>query len=166
MGEANADRPRAWPFQVMAKPMGPRCNLDCTYCYYLRKDALYPHEHRFRMPPDVLETFIRDYIASQVAAGQREIWFTWQGGEPTLLGLDYFRTIVALQRRYAAATLVIHNALQTNGTLLDEEWCRFLHGEQFLVGLSLDGPPHLHNSTGATGGTCPRRRACCPDGTC
>jgi uncharacterized protein len=95
------DRPRAWPFQVMAKPMGPRCNLDCTYCYYLRKDALYPDEHRFRMSPDVLETYIHDYIASQVRTGQREIWFAWQGGEPTMLGLDYFRTIVALERKHA-----------------------------------------------------------------
>ena len=138
-------KPRAWPFQVMAKPMGPRCNLDCTYCYYLRKDALYPDEHRFRMSPDVLETFIRDYIACQVRSGQREIWFAWQGGEPTMLGLDYFREIVALQRKHASPDLVIHNALQTNGTLIDEDWCRFLHEEQFLVGLSLDGPPHLHD---------------------
>lgn len=78
----------ASPFWVMAKPMGPRCNLDCTYCYYLKKVELYPQENRFRMPPDVLETFIRDYIASQARAGLREIQFVWQGGEPTMLGLE------------------------------------------------------------------------------
>jgi uncharacterized protein len=97
------------------------------------------------MSTEVLETYIRDYIASQVRIGQREIWFAWQGGEPTMLGLDYFRTIVALERKHAPAGLVIHNALQTNGTLLDDDWGRFLHDEQFLVGLSLDGPPRLHD---------------------
>lgn len=132
-------------FHVMAKPIGPRCNLDCSYCYYLEKEALYPDERRFRMAPDILETFIRDYIVSQANAGQREIGFTWQGGEPTMLGLDYFRTIVALQRKHCPSGRTITNALQTNGTLLDEDWARFLHGEKFLVGLSLDGPPHLHD---------------------
>lgn len=88
------------PFWVMAKPMGPRCNLDCTYCNYLKKVALYPNESKFRMPPDVLEAFIRDYIASQSRTGQREIHFVWQGGEPTMLGLDYFKVIAALQRKH------------------------------------------------------------------
>ncbi|MCC2614091.1 anaerobic sulfatase maturase [Rhizobium petrolearium] len=132
-------------FHVMAKPIGPKCNLDCTYCYYLEKEALYPGERRFRMPPDILETFIRDYIASQSSIGQKEIWFAWQGGEPTLLGLDYFRTIVALQRKHCPPGRTIANALQTNGTLLDEDWAQFLGQERFLVGLSLDGPPHLHD---------------------
>ncbi|RUU57581.1 anaerobic sulfatase maturase [Mesorhizobium sp. M2C.T.Ca.TU.002.02.1.1] len=139
------DRLAALPFWVMAKPIGPRCNLDCTYCYYLKKAELYPEENKFRMPPDVLETFIRDYIASQSRAGLREIQFVWQGGEPTMLGVDYFRSITALQRRHCPPGRAIRNALQTNGTLLDEEWARFLHEEQFLVGLSLDGPPHLHD---------------------
>lgn len=132
-------------FHVMAKPIGPRCNLDCTYCYYLEKEALYPGESRFRMLPDILEIFIRDYITSQSATGQREIWFAWQGGEPTMLGLSYFRTIVALQRKHCPPGRTIANALQTNGTLLDDDWAQFLHQEGFLVGLSLDGPPHLHD---------------------
>lgn len=132
-------------FRIMAKPMGLRCNLDCTYCYYLKKIELYPDENRFRMPPDVLENFIRDYIASQIRTGQREIQFAWQGGEPTMLGLDYFRNIVALQKKHCPAGRTIRNTLQTNGTLLDEEWARFLREEQFLVGLSLDGPPRLHD---------------------
>ena len=136
---------RALPFWVMAKPTGPRCNLDCSYCYYLDKVELYPDEGKFRMSPDILEIFIRDYIASQSGAGSREIHFVWQGGEPTMLGLGYFRDIVALQRRHCPAGHAIRNALQTNSTLLDEEWARFLHDEGFLVGLSQDGPPHLHD---------------------
>jgi uncharacterized protein len=140
-----AGGPAGRPFWVMAKPMGPRCNLDCTYCYYLHKVEFYPDEKRFRMSPDVLETFIRDYIASQSRAGLKDIQFAWQGGEPTLLGLDYFKTIVALQRRYCPPGHTISNALQTNGTLLDDDWARFLHEERFLVGLSLDGPPRLHD---------------------
>lgn len=136
---------RASPFWVMSKPIGPKCNLDCTYCYYLDKVALYPDEGRFRMAPEVLETFIRDYIDSQSRAGLREIQFVWQGGEPTMLGLDYFRTIIALQRKHCPPDYLIRNALQTNGTLLDDEWAAFLREEQFLVGLSLDGPPHLHD---------------------
>jgi uncharacterized protein len=139
------DRRAAAPFWVMAKPIGPRCNLDCTYCYYLKKTELYPGESKFRMSPDVLEIFIRDYIANQARAGLREIQFVWQGGEPTMLGLDYFRAIIALQRRYCPPDRTIGNALQTNGTLLDEEWARFFHEERFLVGLSLDGPPRLHD---------------------
>ena len=135
----------AAPFWVMAKPMGPRCNLDCTYCYYLDKVKLYPDQSRFRMAPDVLETFVRDFIASQARAGMTEIQFVWQGGEPTMLGLDYFRAIVALQRRYCLPGHAVRNALQTNGTLLDDEWARFLHDEKFLVGLSIDGTPHLHD---------------------
>ncbi|MGO4558177.1 radical SAM protein [Mesorhizobium sp. 2RAF21] len=133
------------PFWVMAKPLGPRCYLDCTYCYYLKKVELYPAESKFRMPPDVLETFVREYIASLSRAGLREIQFVWQGGEPTLLGLDRFRNITASQRRHCPPGRTIRNALQTNGTLLNDEWARFVHDEQFLVGLSLDGPPHLHD---------------------
>ncbi|HTN62794.1 MAG TPA: anaerobic sulfatase maturase [Devosia sp.] len=132
-------------FHVMAKPTGPKCNLDCDYCYYLEKQALYPAEGKFRMHRDVLEIFIRDYIASQSRAGQSDISFAWQGGEPTLLGLEYFQTIVSLQRQYCPPGHTITNALQTNGTLLDDEWARFLHQEHFLVGLSIDGPPHLHD---------------------
>ncbi|NYT22621.1 anaerobic sulfatase maturase [Alcaligenaceae bacterium] len=132
-------------FHVMAKPTGSKCNLDCDYCYYLEKQALYPAEGKFRMRRDVLETFIRDYIASQFRVGQREISFAWQGGEPTLLGLEYFQTIVSLQKQYCPPGCAITNALQTNGTLLNSAWARFLHQESFLVGLSIDGPPPLHD---------------------
>jgi uncharacterized protein len=133
------------PFQVMTKPIGPRCNLDCTYCYYLEKERLYPDEKKFRMPADVLETYVRDYIAAQVTMGVPEIWFSWQGGEPTLLGVEFFHAVVALQKKYAPAGRIVRNALQTNGTLLDEEWATFFKANDFLVGLSIDGPRELHD---------------------
>jgi uncharacterized protein len=133
------------PFQVMAKPNGPRCNLDCTYCYYLEKERLYPDERKFRMPDNVLETYVRDYIAAQTATAAAEIWFSWQGGEPTLIGLEFFRRAVALQQRYAPAGKLVRNALQTNGTLLNQEWAAFLKAHDFLVGLSIDGPRELHD---------------------
>ena len=135
----------ARPFQVMTKPNGPRCNLDCTYCYYLEKERLYPDTKKFRMPDDVLESYVRDYIATQIATGAPEIWFSWQGGEPTMLGVEFFRRAVALQEKYRPADKAIRNALQTNGTLLDEEWARFLKERGFLVGLSIDGPRDLHD---------------------
>lgn len=135
----------ARPFQVMAKPIGPRCNLDCGYCYYLDKAAMYPAERRFRMTDAVLERFVAEYIAAQVAAGAPEVWFVWQGGEPTMLGLGYFERIVELQARFRTGGRPIRNALQTNGTLLTEAWARFLRRRDFLVGLSLDGPPALHD---------------------
>jgi uncharacterized protein len=133
------------PFQVMTKPNGPRCNLDCTYCYYLEKERLYPDENKFRMPDDVLETYVRDYIAAQVATAAPDIWFSWQGGEPTLLGIDFFRRAIALQQTYAPPGRTVRNALQTNGTLLDEEWACFLKANDVLVGLSIDGPRDLHD---------------------
>lgn len=130
----------------MAKPIGPHCNLDCTYCYYLEKrQRLYPDERKFRMNDAVLERFIKDYIASQDAAGLVEIWFTWHGGEPTMLGVDYFDRIVSLQEKYRPAGKTVRNAIQTNGTLLTEKWARFLRRHNFLVGLSIDGPPVLHD---------------------
>ncbi|WP_321338794.1 anaerobic sulfatase maturase [uncultured Cohaesibacter sp.] len=133
------------PFQVMAKPIGPRCNLDCKYCYYLEKERLYPETKRFEMRQDVLEAYIRDYIASQEGMPGDEIWFNWQGGEPTILGVDYFRRIVALQKQYRRSGKRIRNALQTNGTLLDNEWAEFFKAHDFLIGLSLDGPEALHD---------------------
>lgn len=125
----------------MTKPIGPICNLDCKYCFYLEKEAIYGTGEKWKMPDDVLERYIRQYIEEQDLP---EISFAWQGGEPTLLGVDYFRKIVELQRRYAGGK-VIHNALQTNGTLLDDEWCEFLATNNFLVGLSIDGPRELHD---------------------
>lgn len=133
------------PFQVMAKPIGPRCNLHCTYCYYLEKERLYPDTQRFEMPDVVLEAYIRDFIASQAALGLTEIDFNWQGGEPTILGVAFFRRVVTLQHRYAPAGVAIRNALQTNGTLLDAEWMSFLEEHEFLVGLSIDGPAEEHD---------------------
>lgn len=126
---------------VMSKPIGPICNIDCKYCFYLEKEKLYPDTRKWRMPDDVLEEYVRQYIGQQDVP---EISFAWQGGEPTLLGVDYFRKVVSLQQRYADGKR-IHNAFQTNGTLLDDEWGAFLNEHQFLVGLSIDGPRELHD---------------------
>jgi uncharacterized protein len=126
----------------MVKPIGPICNLDCTYCYYVSKKDLFANEADGRMPERVLEKFIRQYIAVQ---NVQQIDFTWQGGEPTLLGIDFFEEVVHLQKLYCPPTKQVFNTLQTNGTLLDDEWCEFLRANKFLVGLSVDGPKHLHD---------------------
>lgn len=128
-------------FHVMTKPIGPLCNLDCTYCFYLEKEKLFPEDEHYRMSDEVLETYIRKYCQSQ---GGAEVSFAWQGGEPTLMGLDFYRKVAALQRRYAGGRPV-HNSFQTNGICLDDEWCRFFEREGFLVGVSIDGPEHIHN---------------------
>lgn len=133
--------PSRLPFHVMAKPIGAKCNLDCTYCFYLEKEALYPGTNDFRMSDAVLERYIADTIMSNPSP---EVSFAWQGGEPTLLGIDYFRKIVQFQRRHSGRK-VITNALQTNGTLIDGDWARFLAENRFLVGLSIDGPRELHD---------------------
>ncbi|MDO4697920.1 MAG: anaerobic sulfatase maturase [Pasteurellaceae bacterium] len=125
-------------FQLMAKPTGSICNIDCKYCFYLEK----PHLNQRRMDDDILESYIKNYIQ---LAPQKELTFLWQGGEPTLAGLDFYQQAVELQRKYANGKR-IYNALQTNGLLLDEKWCRFLKAEQFLVGVSIDGPQHLHDA--------------------
>lgn len=134
-------------FHVMVKPIGPICNLDCAYCYYLDKESLYPDNgpmlNAWRMSDATLETFVRDYIAAQPRAP--EINFGFQGGEPTLLGLEFFRKVIALQYKYARPLQPISNMVQTNGTLLDDRWCQFFKEHNFLVGLSLDGPPDLHD---------------------
>src|SRR5579862_5723663 len=128
-------------FHVLTKPVGPICNLDCKYCFYLEKEKLYPDEKQWRMSDAVLEEYIRQYIQSQPGA---EIHFAWQGGEPTLLGVGFFRKVVELQKKHAGGKTV-SNALQTNGTLLDDEWCEFLATHKFLIGLSIDGPRELHD---------------------
>jgi len=128
-------------FQVIAKPFGPVCNMDCTYCFYLEKEKLYPKKNDFRMQPDVLETFIRQKIDGQEIP---QVNFVWQGGEPTLLGIDYFEEVVALQKKYANGK-EISNGFQTNGILLDDKWCDFFKENNFLIGLSIDGPDVLHN---------------------
>ncbi len=125
----------------MTKPIGPICNLDCKYCFYLEKEKLYADERSWKMADDVLEEYIKQYIQSQTVP---EISFAWQGGEPTLLGVDYFRKVIELQQKYAGGK-PITNALQTNGTLLDDEWCEFFAKHKFLIGLSIDGPRELHD---------------------
>ena len=132
------------PFHVMTKPIGPICNLDCEYCYYLHKEDLYPKGNRWKMEDSCLETYIRDYMKAQ-PIGAEEVTFAWQGGEPTLMGLDFFRRCIELQRKYARPNLKITNTLQTNGVLLDDEWCRFFRANEFLIGLSIDGPADLHD---------------------
>jgi len=137
---ANAVTPAA--FHVMLKPRGAICNLDCKYCYFLSKEMLYPGS-RFRMADDLLETYTQQYIAAQRVP---EVTFAWQGGEPTLMGLDFFKRAVALQQKYRKPGMQIHNAFQTNGVLLDDEWGRFFHQHKFLVGLSVDGPKPIHDA--------------------
>lgn len=133
-------------FHVLAKPIGPICNLDCQYCFYLEKERLYPEASgagasAWAMKDEVLESFIRGYIESQRVS---TVSFAWQGGEPTLLGVDYFRRVVELERKYAGGKR-IENVLQTNGIALDDEWCEFLREHDFLVGISIDGPREFHD---------------------
>lgn len=129
-------------FHVMLKPRGAICNLDCKYCYFLAKEMMYPGS-RFRMADDLLETYTKQYIAAQRVP---EVTFAWQGGEPTLMGLDFFKRAVELQQQYRKPGMHIHNAFQTNGVLLDDDWCRFFHQHNFLIGLSVDGPKPIHDA--------------------
>ncbi len=126
----------------MAKPVGPVCNLKCTYCYYLDTKHLYPHPHQFRMSNAILEIYIRQYIE---ASPGPVVQFIWHGGEPTLAGLDFYRTAIELQKRYLPQGWTCWNNLQTNGILLDDEWCSFLAEAGFDVGLSVDGTQWLHD---------------------
>jgi uncharacterized protein len=135
-------------FQVFVKPAGPACNLNCAYCYYLEKEDLFPEAGAFRMTEDILEEYIVQHIE---ACPEPLIRFSWHGGEPTILGLDYFRKITDLQRKHQPRGRTILNGMQTNGILLDENWCRFLAEEDFAVGLSLDGPRELHDRYRLTG---------------
>lgn len=128
-------------FSVMVKPAGPLCNLNCTYCYYLEKKKLYGEKEDYRLSPELLENFIRQYIdAIKVPV----VTFVWQGGEPSLLGLDYFRNIISLQKKYAGGK-TIENSFQTNGTLLSNDWCNFFADNKILVGISIDGEEHNHD---------------------
>lgn len=128
-------------FHIMVKPRGAICNLDCEYCFYLRKENLYPGGS-FRMLDELLENFVRQYIESQRVP---QVNFAWQGGEPTLMGLDFFHKVVAYQKKYAPPGVQIENALQTNGTRLNDAWCQFFAENHFLIGISLDGPRGLHD---------------------
>lgn len=125
---------------VLVKPAGPDCNLDCSYCFYKGKSALYPGRPQHRMAEETLEELVRQVMR----AGGRQLSFVWQGGEPTLAGLDFFRSAVALQQQYGRGQ-VVGNGFQTNGLLLDREWARFFRRYNFLVGLSIDGPQDLHD---------------------
>lgn len=133
----------AVPFVVMAKGPGPVCNLDCGYCYYLGKTALFPRGEHYRMSPEVLEAYISGYIA---ASPGPQVHFVWHGGEPLLAGLGFYRRVVELQGRYLPEGWRVLNSLQTNGTLLDDAWCEFLGANRFAVGISIDGPPELHDA--------------------
>jgi uncharacterized protein len=131
------------PFHIMAKPHGPICNLDCTYCYYLEKENLYGKGGRdFKMRDDVLESYIRQYIQAQP---DEHVSFAWQGGEPTLLGIPFFERVLEFEKKHANGK-TIDNAFQTNGTLLDDAWGEFLAKNGFLIGLSIDGPEEIHDA--------------------
>src|SRR5580693_2069412 len=128
-------------FHVLAKPTGAICNLDCKYCFFLSKQALYP-ESDFRMADDLLELYIRQLLESQ----PEHVTIAWQGGEPTLMGLDFFRRSMELVDRYSKPGQRVEHTIQTNGTRLDDEWCAFFKQHNFLVGLSVDGPRELHDT--------------------
>jgi len=126
---------------VVAKPIGSACNLTCEYCFYLEKQALFAADEKYRMPDRVLAAFIANYITFQPTP---VVEFVWQGGEPTLLGIDFFKRVIELQKPFAGQK-TITNSLQTNGTLLTDEWCSFLKKHHFMVGISLDGPKEIHD---------------------
>jgi uncharacterized protein len=129
-------------FHVMAKPTGSACNLNCDYCFFLKKGMLYP-DSNFRMADEVQEAYLRQlFEAHQVP----QVTVAWQGGEPTLMGLDFFRRSMELEKKYAKPGTRIENTFQTNGILLNEEWCNFFHENNFLIGLSMDGPKDLHDT--------------------
>lgn len=135
------DYPLSSPTYVMAKPAGPLCNLACNYCYYLEKQNLYKQQQGKTMTDETLETFVRDYIAAQSTPS---VLFTWHGGEPLMRPITFYRRVLELQRKYAAGR-AIDNCIQTNGTLITPEWAQFFHDNQFLVGISIDGPQDMHD---------------------
>jgi uncharacterized protein len=128
-------------FHIMAKPSGSACNLNCDYCFFLKKEKLYPGSN-FRMSDEVHEAFIRQLFEAHQTP---RVTVAWQGGEPTLMGLDFFRRSSKLQKKYAKPGTQIESTFQTNGILITDEWCRFFHDNGFLIGLSMDGPKELHN---------------------
>lgn len=129
-------------FNIMVFPNGPLCNLDCDYCYYLDKINNYPENNKFKMDYELLENYTKQYIEAQVGP---LVHFGWQGGEPTIRGLDFFKKAVQLQKKYLPEGWKAENSFQTNAVLLDEKWCQFLSKHNFLVGVSLDGSQRLHN---------------------
>jgi len=133
-------QPRA--FATMVKPMGSACNLNCSYCYYLDKAPTIYQDHEPLMPLDVLEEYIKQYIEANEVP---EVTFVWHGGEPLIAGIDYYRKAVELQRKYAGGKAIL-NSLQTNGIMMNADWCRFFHANRFLIGLSVDGPRDIHDA--------------------
>jgi uncharacterized protein len=130
------------PFHIMVKPIGPKCNLDCQYCFYLEKEMLFGDGERWKMDDAVLESYVKRYIEAQPT---RQVTFAWQGGEPTLCGVEFFEKVVRWQKQYGQGR-DIENAFQTNATLLDDEWGAFFKRENFLIGVSIDGPADLHDA--------------------
>ena len=137
----NIANPFAKPLYVMLKPAGAHCNLACKYCYYLEKNKLYPITQRHQMSDEMLEQFTREYIEAQT---MNQVLFTWHGGEPLLRSIDFYRKALSLQQKYAGGKR-IDNVIQTNGTLLTDEWCEFFAQNHWLVGISIDGPQPDHD---------------------
>ena len=137
----NIANPFAKPLYVMLKPAGAHCNLACKYCYYLEKNNLYPTAQRHLMSDEMLEQFTREYIEAQT---MNQVLFTWHGGEPLLRSIDFYRKALSLQQKYAGGRR-IDNVIQTNGTLLTDEWCEFFAQNHWLVGISIDGPQPYHD---------------------
>ena len=137
----NIATPFAKPLYVMLKPAGAHCNLACKYCYYLEKNNLYQNSHRHLMSDEMLEQFTREYIEAQTMP---QVLFTWHGGEPLMRSIDFYRKALALQKKYAHGKQ-IDNVIQTNGTLLTDEWCEFFAQNHWLVGISIDGPQEYHD---------------------
>jgi uncharacterized protein len=129
-------------FQIFAKPVGSACNLNCSYCYYLSKKELYPGSNPHFMSDDVLEKYIKQHIS---ATTDNIINFSWHGGEPLLAGIDFYKKVLQIQSVYKPAGKIIQNGIQTNATLLNEQWCSLFARENFIIGVSLDGPEELHN---------------------
>jgi len=127
---------------VLAKPSGATCNLACSYCFFLDKELLYPNSN-FRMNDEVLESFIRQLIESHRSP---QVTVAWQGGEPTLMGVDFYRRAIEYQGKYRKSGMAFENTMQTNGTLLDDEWCQFFKENNYLIGISIDGPRDLHDA--------------------
>lgn len=137
----NIATPFAKPLYVMLKPAGAHCNLACKYCYYLEKNNLYQNSHRHLMSDEMLEQFTREYIEAQTMP---QVLFTWHGGEPLMRSIDFYKKALALQKKYAHGKQ-IDNVIQTNGTLLTDEWCEFFAKNHWLVGISIDGPQEYHD---------------------
>ncbi len=142
------------PFSLLVKPASADCNLRCDYCFYLDRSRLYPGSRRHRMSEAVLERLIASYMATD----QQQYVFGWQGGEPTLMGMDFFRRVTDLQKQYGSAGTVVANGLQTNATLIDDRMARHFEEYRFLLGVSLDGPPAMHDTYRRTGRSRPSHR--------